>query len=224
MDSLNTYSEHADQPLGQHANILPLDVPPSQVLDSHMFEQQDTNLAPFPHEQHGLQLDQVLQLYNEQVQVSLQLEVSLRNADLLNLLTMAELIQKREEIGSMFAELQRTQEDLETARQLAVIVFETNESLIRRLPPVQQETNSHVSSNQLDAPGSGDETSSAERIAAKTARIDLVCKVCNSDVACMLLLPCKHLCACKPCEVRLTACPVCDAVKGNAIDAHFAEK
>ncbi|CAN6180254.1 unnamed protein product [Urochloa humidicola] len=224
MDSLNTLSEHADQPQGQQANILPSDVPTSQVLDSHMIEQQQTNLAPFLHEQHGLQLDQVLQLYNEQVQVSLQLEVSLQNANLRNLVTMDALIQKREEIGSMISELQRTQEDLETARQLAVIVFETNESLIRRLPPVQQETNSHISSNQLDAPGFGDEASSAVKIAAKIAKIDLFCKVCNSDLACMLLLPCKHLCACKLCEVRLAACPVCDAVKGNAIDAQFAEK
>ncbi|CAL5066042.1 unnamed protein product [Urochloa decumbens] len=221
MDNLNTHSEHANLPEGQQVNGLPLDIPTIQVLDSHMINQQDTNLAPFSHEQ---QLDYVLQLYNEQVQVSLQQEVSLQNANLLNILAADALTQKHEDIASLHTALQRTQEDLETAQQLAVMAYETLDSLTRRLPPVQQETSSHVSSNQLHAPGSGDEASSGARIAAKTAKIDLVCKVCTSDLTCMLLLPCKHLCACKACEAHLTACPICGAVKDDAIEVGFSEK
>ncbi|CAL5079676.1 unnamed protein product [Urochloa decumbens] len=221
MDNLNTHSEHANLPEGQQVNGLPLDIPTSQVLDSHMIDQQDTNLAPFSHEQ---QLDYVLQLYNEQVQLSLQQEVSLQNANLLNILAADALTQKREDIASLHIALQRTQEGLETAQQLAVMAYQTQDSLIRRLSPVQQETNSHVSSNQLDAPGSGDEASSTARVSAKTAKIDLVCKVCTSDLTCMLLLPCKHLCACKACEARLTACPICGAVKDDAIEVGFSEK
>ncbi|CAN6165826.1 unnamed protein product [Urochloa humidicola] len=224
MDNLNTHSEHADLPEGQQVNGLPLDVPTSQVFDSHMIEQQDTYLVPFSLEQHRLQLDYVLQLYNEQVRVSQQQEVSLQNANLLNLLATDALIQKREDITSLHMALQRTQQELETAQQLVVMAFGTRDSLTRRFPPVQQETNSHVSSNQSNAPGSGDEASSTARVEAKTAKIDLVCKVCTSDVTCMLLLPCKHLCACKACEARLTACPVCGAVKDDAIEAGFTEK
>ncbi|CAN6180250.1 unnamed protein product [Urochloa humidicola] len=224
MDNLNTHSEHANLPEGQQVNGLPLDVPTSQVFDSHMIEQQDTNLAPFSHEQHRLQLDYFLQLYNEQVRVSQQQEVSLQNANLLNFLATDALIQKHENITSLHMALQRTQHELETAQQLLVMAYETNDSLTRRLPPMQQETNSHVSSNQLNAPGSGDEASSMVSLEAKTAKIDLVCKVCTSDVTCMLLLPCKHLCACKACEARLTACPVCGAVKDDAIEAGFTEK
>ncbi|CAN6203589.1 unnamed protein product [Urochloa humidicola] len=223
MDNLNRQPQHADQPQGQQVNGHPLDVPTSQVFDSHMIEQ-DTNLSPFCHEQHRQQLDQALQLYNEQVQVSQQLEVSLQNANLLNLLATDALIQKHEDITSLHIALQRTQEDLETAQQLVVMAYETHDSLTRSFPPVQEETNSHVSSNHLDVPGSGDEASSAARIAAEIAKIDLVCKVCTSELTCMLLLPCKHLCVCKACEACLTACPICGSVKDDAIEAGFTEK
>jgi len=64
MDNLNTHSEQANQPQGQQANDLPLDIPTNQVIDSHMIEQQSTNQTPqwFSLEQHSLQLGQVLQL------------------------------------------------------------------------------------------------------------------------------------------------------------------
>jgi len=64
MDNLNTHSEQANQPQGQQANGLPLDIPTSEVLDTHMIEPQSTNQTPqwFFLEQHRLQLGQVLQL------------------------------------------------------------------------------------------------------------------------------------------------------------------
>ena len=64
MDNLNTHSEQANQPQGQQENGLPLDIPTSQVFDSHMIEQQSTNQTPqsLSLEQHRLQLSQVLQL------------------------------------------------------------------------------------------------------------------------------------------------------------------
>ncbi|XP_004955953.1 uncharacterized protein LOC101754794 isoform X2 [Setaria italica] len=166
-------TQNATELEGQQANGLPLD---------------GTNPAPFRFslEQYQLQLDQVLQLYNEQVRVSQQQEISIQNATLLNLLLTDALVQKDEEIAGLRIELQRKQENLENAQQLAVMALETNDSLIRRLPPVQQETNSHVSSNDVDAPGSGDEASSVARTAAET-----------------------------------TACPVCGAVKGDAVEARF---
>ena len=37
----------------------------------------------------------------------------------------------------------------------------------------------------------------------------------------MMLLPCEHLCACKPCVVDLMACPICGAVKDVAIGTRF---
>ncbi|PAN10506.1 hypothetical protein PAHAL_2G097400 [Panicum hallii] len=223
MDNLKTHSEQSKQPHGQQANGLPLDVPTGQALDTHMIEQQSTNQTPlwFSLEQHRLQLDQVRQLYNEQVRVSLQQEISLQNATLSNLLTTDALIQKVEEVASLRMELQRNQEDRETLRhacdqllQRVVIVYETNEALIRMCAPLQQETNSHVS-------GPGDKASSLVRTTAETTKIERTCMVCNSGGACMMLLPCKHLCTCKPCGVHLTACPICGVVKGDAVETQF---
>ncbi|XVF64079.1 hypothetical protein PTKIN_Ptkin09bG0138200 [Pterospermum kingtungense] len=39
------------------------------------------------------------------------------------------------------------------------------------------------------------------------------CKVCRVNEACMLLLPCKHLCLCKGCESKLSFCPLCQSSK-----------
>ncbi|PAN10509.1 hypothetical protein PAHAL_2G097700 [Panicum hallii] len=190
MANLNTNSEQANnQPLGQQENGLPLDIPTTQVLDSDMIEQQSTNQTPlwFSLEQHRLQLDQVLQLYNEQVRVSLQQEMSLQNATLSNLLTTDALIKTVEEVARLRLELQRNQEDQETLRhacdqllQLVLIAYETNEALIRMIAPLQQERNSHIS-------GPGDEASSVAGTTAGTT----------------------------------TACPICGALKDDAIENQF---
>ncbi|XP_062216129.1 probable BOI-related E3 ubiquitin-protein ligase 2 [Phragmites australis] len=39
------------------------------------------------------------------------------------------------------------------------------------------------------------------------------CRVCKSSEACMLLLPCRHLCLCKECESKLSFCPLCQSSK-----------
>ncbi|MBA0565928.1 hypothetical protein Golob_010783 [Gossypium lobatum] len=41
----------------------------------------------------------------------------------------------------------------------------------------------------------------------------MTCKVCAVNEACMLLLPCKHLCLCKSCESKLSFCPLCQSSK-----------
>ncbi|XWS24224.1 hypothetical protein CRYUN_Cryun28dG0082500 [Craigia yunnanensis] len=41
----------------------------------------------------------------------------------------------------------------------------------------------------------------------------MTCKVCRVNEACMLLLPCKHLCLCKGCETKLSFCPLCQSSK-----------
>jgi len=49
----------------------------------------------------------------------------------------------------------------------------------------------------------------------------VICRVCYSRAACMLVLPCRHICACKSCEVILTHCPICDSTKANAVEVGF---
>lgn len=36
-----------------------------------------------------------------------------------------------------------------------------------------------------------------------------LCKVCYEEEACMLLVPCDHICVCEICALRLEMCPIC---------------
>ncbi|XP_010266836.1 PREDICTED: probable BOI-related E3 ubiquitin-protein ligase 2 [Nelumbo nucifera] len=46
----------------------------------------------------------------------------------------------------------------------------------------------------------------------------MACKACNSRVSCVLFLPCRHLCSCKPCEGFLDSCPVCKSPKKASVE------
>ncbi|ERN08512.1 hypothetical protein AMTRI_Chr09g18740 [Amborella trichopoda] len=47
------------------------------------------------------------------------------------------------------------------------------------------------------------------------------CRACGLREARMLMLPCRHLCACGPCEVILPCCPVCQCTKHATIEVYF---
>ncbi|XP_008782230.2 probable BOI-related E3 ubiquitin-protein ligase 2 [Phoenix dactylifera] len=47
----------------------------------------------------------------------------------------------------------------------------------------------------------------------KDLKESMACKICKGNEACMLLLPCRHLCLCKECESRLSFCPLCQSSK-----------
>lgn len=49
--------------------------------------------------------------------------------------------------------------------------------------------------------------------------LTMICKSCNSRNSCFIFLPCRHLCACKDCEVFLDSCPVCGMLKNTSIEA-----
>lgn len=49
--------------------------------------------------------------------------------------------------------------------------------------------------------------------AASMASAACCCKACGEGGACVLLLPCRHLCLCRACEGAVDTCPVCAATK-----------
>jgi len=45
----------------------------------------------------------------------------------------------------------------------------------------------------------------------------LNCKACNGKEVSVLLLPCRHLCLCKECDVVVESCPVCQVTRSESV-------
>ncbi|XP_052180141.1 probable BOI-related E3 ubiquitin-protein ligase 3 [Diospyros lotus] len=49
----------------------------------------------------------------------------------------------------------------------------------------------------------------------------MTCKVCRVNEVCMLLLPCKHLCLCRECEIKFSFCPLCQSSKIMGLEVYM---
>lgn len=48
------------------------------------------------------------------------------------------------------------------------------------------------------------------------------CRNCGEEEACVLLLPCRHLCLCSKCSRKYNACPVCKANKNISVHVNIS--
>lgn len=74
--------------------------------------------------------------------------------------------------------------------------------------------------NEEEDDDDGDEPS-AKRRKGNSHGSSSLCQICSSSSACQLILPCRHLCLCKQCEVLQCRCPVCNRVKKEALEVLF---
>jgi E3 ubiquitin-protein ligase BOI and related proteins len=65
--------------------------------------------------------------------------------------------------------------------------------------------------------GAGDD----EEVATAT-RDGMRCAVCGEGAAEVLLLPCRHLCACAACAAVARACPACGCAKNGSVCVNFS--
>ena len=47
------------------------------------------------------------------------------------------------------------------------------------------------------------------------------CRICRSNSVCILLLPCKHLCLCKECDLMQKECPLCGETKRGSVQVYM---
>lgn len=50
----------------------------------------------------------------------------------------------------------------------------------------------------------------------------LMCKTCRSKEVSVLLMPCRHLCVCKACDVLIRVCPVCNVMKTASVEVYMS--
>lgn len=50
----------------------------------------------------------------------------------------------------------------------------------------------------------------------------MICRACKAKEASVLLMPCRHLCLCKDCDVLVAVCPVCQFVKNASVLVHLS--
>ncbi|KAL3634218.1 hypothetical protein CASFOL_021272 [Castilleja foliolosa] len=66
-----------------------------------------------------------------------------------------------------------------------------------------------------------DDTASCWNGRPVSNEVTMACKVCRVNEVCMLLLPCKHLCLCKECESKSSACPLCRSSKYIGMEVYM---
>ncbi|XP_021635212.2 probable BOI-related E3 ubiquitin-protein ligase 2 isoform X2 [Hevea brasiliensis] len=50
----------------------------------------------------------------------------------------------------------------------------------------------------------------------------IICRACKSKEVCMLLMPCRHLCLCKDCDMLINVCPVCRLMKNSSVQVYLS--
>ena len=56
---------------------------------------------------------------------------------------------------------------------------------------------------------------------SKNPRVQRTCKACrNNSVS--ILLPCRHLCLCRDCDIAVDSCPVCYSMKSASVEFYMS--
>ena len=50
----------------------------------------------------------------------------------------------------------------------------------------------------------------------------MICRACKAKEMSILLMPCRHLCLCKDCDVLISVCPVCQVTKTAGVQVYLS--
>ncbi|EOY00523.1 hypothetical protein QUC31_014240 [Theobroma cacao] len=54
------------------------------------------------------------------------------------------------------------------------------------------------------------------------AKEQMICRACKAKEVSILLMPCRHLCLCKDCDVFINVCPVCQVMKTAGVQVYLS--
>ncbi|XP_008809449.1 E3 ubiquitin-protein ligase BOI-like [Phoenix dactylifera] len=175
------------------------------------------------------EMDQYLRLQSNRLRAALHLQRKQHMASLLRSLKSkasfllsqkeSELTKARKRTMELEACLRRAEEERETWRRIAreneALAMSLNHTLDQVREPCFSSTGGFSTEVEAVASCSGDPLAVEEPRAGMGMGL---CKACGSRELRVLLLPCRHLCACERCEAFLDACPLCGSVKERSVE------
>lgn len=51
---------------------------------------------------------------------------------------------------------------------------------------------------------------------------NMICRACKAKDVCILLMPCRHLCLCKDCDMFIRVCPLCHVMKTDSAQVYLS--
>ncbi|KAL7125499.1 hypothetical protein ABFS83_14G120900 [Erythranthe nasuta] len=176
-----------------------------------------------------LEFDQLFNLQNERLRLAMQEQRNQQTAILMKKYetkTRLLLKQKDQEIANAANrtnELQNFLNRIEIENQTWQRVARENESMVASLSGTIQRLRESSAAAAACSPAADAESccenGGEDDEEEKWGERKLVCRRCKSEKSSVILLPCRHLCCCKECEVFLDSCPVCTMVKKASVEA-----
>ncbi|XP_057783219.1 probable BOI-related E3 ubiquitin-protein ligase 2 [Salvia miltiorrhiza] len=177
-------------------------------------------------ERQRFEFDNFVNLQNERLRMAMQEQRKQQIAVLMKKYewkTELLLKQKDEEIAkaaNRTTELHNFMKRMEMENQTWQRAAKENEAMIASLNSSIQRLRESAYLSENAAEDAESCCQNMERIQQNTEiNKKMVCRCCNSRNSCVVMLPCRHLCSCKDCEVFLDSCPVCSMAKKAAIEA-----
>ncbi|CAN1824613.1 Probable BOI-related E3 ubiquitin-protein ligase 3 [Linum perenne] len=203
------------------SNTPPLPNNNNNILLSQTTPSTSTSLHDYLHLQRQ-ELDALLHLQNERMRMALQEQRKQQIAILLKGMEvratsivrrkqddLAHAATKKAELESS---LRRAEADKDTWRRLAMHKEAAVVELNRQLELVKERLMEGRAASAVD---------DAESFAGGEGSGKGGCRRCGDGEACMVFLPCRHLCSCKDCEAFLGACPVCTCIKEGSLEVFW---
>ncbi|XAR64212.1 hypothetical protein NMG60_11024468 [Bertholletia excelsa] len=208
----------------------------TQLLQQQGFQSQSLGIGSYLDallEKQRQEVDLVLQLQNERLKAALQEEARVQLGSLLqryesNVTSL--LRQKDEHVAcarKKTMELEQKLRRIEIENQTWQIRAKESEARVVDLSNTLNQMRDRVSLS-FSAPELADDAESfcdnrgdnggGERENEKMG----CCKWCKVRSSCIVFFPCRHLCACKPCEASLLFCPVCESAKEGSLEVFLA--